>query len=288
MELSADYAARRVPVEIRAAWFHHRFAEIHPYPDGNGRTARALASLLLIQGGRFPLIIRASEKAIYFDALEKADGRDFRPLVERFRALQRRQVVKMSAAAAFAHRGGNGEQSLDQVMEIIRAKLDGLYPEESVQSEALETAVAAFGEIVTGRFERLIGQLNVGRATPNRRLNCSRIVIHPSDIAWLQTAPLDYEPRFTSTSRTFALRQNAVPSWEIVCSFHEPGEAKNRLAAAVVFLTPPSETARPAFEPFAEYFLITGAEPLSQLQSRFANGFEGQLLRSLLLWQEQL
>ena len=40
-----------VPCPIRAAIAHYQFATIHPYYDGNGRTARLLASLVLHLGG---------------------------------------------------------------------------------------------------------------------------------------------------------------------------------------------------------------------------------------------
>jgi Fic family protein len=33
---------------IVSAWFHHRFTQIHPYQDGNGRVARALTTLVLL------------------------------------------------------------------------------------------------------------------------------------------------------------------------------------------------------------------------------------------------
>ena len=35
--------------EVEAAWLHHRFAQIHPFQDGNGRIARALATLIFIK-----------------------------------------------------------------------------------------------------------------------------------------------------------------------------------------------------------------------------------------------
>lgn len=40
-----------LPVPILAALAHYQFATIHPYYDGNGRTARLLATLVLYQGG---------------------------------------------------------------------------------------------------------------------------------------------------------------------------------------------------------------------------------------------
>lgn len=33
---------------VEAAWLHHRFAQIHPFQDGNGRVARSLATMVLV------------------------------------------------------------------------------------------------------------------------------------------------------------------------------------------------------------------------------------------------
>ncbi len=70
-----------VPPEIEAAWLHHRFTQIHPFQDGNGRVARSLASLVLIRAGLFPLVVPRDEKSIYLESLERADSGDLRSLV---------------------------------------------------------------------------------------------------------------------------------------------------------------------------------------------------------------
>jgi Fic family protein len=44
-------AAQNVPCPIRAGIAHYQFATIHPYYDGNGRTARLLTTLILHLGG---------------------------------------------------------------------------------------------------------------------------------------------------------------------------------------------------------------------------------------------
>ena len=46
---------------VLAVWLHHRFTQIHPFQDGNGRVARALASLVFLKAQLFPLVIREAE-----------------------------------------------------------------------------------------------------------------------------------------------------------------------------------------------------------------------------------
>lgn len=61
------------PVE-RAALFHYRFVCIHPFDDGNGRMARLLMNLLLMQAGYPPCVVRNSKRREYLQSLEHADS----------------------------------------------------------------------------------------------------------------------------------------------------------------------------------------------------------------------
>jgi Fic family protein len=54
---------------------HFRLAAIHPFADGNGRTARLLMNLLLIRAGYPPAAVRPEDRTAYLDALEKASTR---------------------------------------------------------------------------------------------------------------------------------------------------------------------------------------------------------------------
>jgi Fic family protein len=68
------------PIEL-AAVFHHRFVEIHPFDDGNGRVGRLLMNLLLIKNG-YPLtIIKTVDRRRYYDSLVKADNGNPKPIV---------------------------------------------------------------------------------------------------------------------------------------------------------------------------------------------------------------
>ncbi|OGH19509.1 MAG: hypothetical protein A3F31_05595 [Candidatus Levybacteria bacterium RIFCSPHIGHO2_12_FULL_38_12] len=50
---------------------HFKLVSIHPFIDGNGRTARLLMNLLLMQTGYPPAIIRKEDRSAYINSLEK-------------------------------------------------------------------------------------------------------------------------------------------------------------------------------------------------------------------------
>ena len=61
-------SAEPVPAIIFDA--HFRLVAIHPFADGNGRTARLLMNLLLLRGGFPPVAVRPQDRKTYLDTLE--------------------------------------------------------------------------------------------------------------------------------------------------------------------------------------------------------------------------
>ena len=51
---------------------HYRLVSIHPFIDGNGRTARLLMNMLLLMAGYPPAIIRKRDRLAYIGTLEQA------------------------------------------------------------------------------------------------------------------------------------------------------------------------------------------------------------------------
>lgn len=51
---------------------HFKLVSIHPFVDGNGRTARLLMNLILMQAGYPPAIIRKEDRKQYITSIEKA------------------------------------------------------------------------------------------------------------------------------------------------------------------------------------------------------------------------
>lgn len=74
------------PVD-RAARLHTRFVEIHPFMDGNGRTARLLLNFELMRNGYPVAIILREDRQAYFTALEAScvggNDEDFTRMVAR-------------------------------------------------------------------------------------------------------------------------------------------------------------------------------------------------------------
>lgn len=59
------------PVEL-AARTHTDFAKIHPFSDGNGRTARLLMNFDLMRGGFPPAVLPVEGRLAYYEALDAA------------------------------------------------------------------------------------------------------------------------------------------------------------------------------------------------------------------------
>jgi len=79
LRTSAFLAAHPV---TQAAYAHYCFVVIHPFADGNGRVARALASAFTYRAISMPIVILSEQRDAYLNSLEGADAGDYQAFVD--------------------------------------------------------------------------------------------------------------------------------------------------------------------------------------------------------------
>ncbi len=149
LELHAIHVADGVPANIEAAWLHHRFVQIHPFTDGNGRMARCLATIVLLKEHWLPLVVTREEKMAYFAALREADAGQLGDLVALFGRLQAKVIREALSLGNIALRE---RSQYVGVLASIRAKFEG----RTADILAKKTAVLETGDILQSSiFSRL-------------------------------------------------------------------------------------------------------------------------------------
>lgn len=80
------------PIEL-AAWTHAEFVRIHPYIDGNGRTARLIMNYQLLMHEYLPVSVAKENRIDYYNALEQyAVNGDLSPFADFVAELEEQQL----------------------------------------------------------------------------------------------------------------------------------------------------------------------------------------------------
>lgn len=146
-----------VSCEILSAWLHHRFTQIHPFQDGNGRMARALASIVFLKRRLFPLVIRDSDRVEYIAALETADAGNTQPLCDIFAIRQSKAILKALSAEQEVEQLGYAEQIIASAIEVLKGRKRDV---QGKVAQALETAGDLLG-IAADRFSTLASSVEL-------------------------------------------------------------------------------------------------------------------------------
>jgi len=81
--LDADYPGLGVKIARRnTSYAHYALVVIHPFADGNGRVARALASVFTYRSHSAPVLILVDNREEYYQALKDADEGRFQSFVD--------------------------------------------------------------------------------------------------------------------------------------------------------------------------------------------------------------
>lgn len=102
---------------------HYRLVSIHPFVDGNGRTARLLMNPLLLMHGYPPAIIRSRDRLAYIGALERAQTggakTDYEKII--FKAAERSLDLYLKAADGESATGDEDDGDLLKIGELASA-----------------------------------------------------------------------------------------------------------------------------------------------------------------------
>jgi len=89
---------RKLSVAELAAWVHYKIVYIHPFIDGNGRTARLIMNLILIQNGYPPAVILNVDRQKYYRVLKDADREKYNGFINFIgRSIERSLLIYLNA-----------------------------------------------------------------------------------------------------------------------------------------------------------------------------------------------
>jgi Fic family protein len=162
-ELRSEAFGAAHPV-LQAAYAHYCLVAIHPFADGNGRVARALASAFTYRAISLPVIILSEHKTAYLNALEEADRGAPQPFVDflfartldtielvhdsvRSSSLPDPHVSLEALASLYVTKGGYTHQDLDdaasRLLKAAEASLKATFSEALKDAKIAHTVAEA-------------------------------------------------------------------------------------------------------------------------------------------------
>ena len=277
VQLHQEHVSAGVPVEVEAAWLHHRFVQIHPYQDGNGRVARALASLVFLRAGWFPVVVTRDDRTRYLDSLEVADGGELRSLIALFVDIPKRALFQAAKAAADVQPTETVEAAIAAAIHVLAAPGRSLEP--AVWLQAKESSERLF-QIALKRLQnaaaKLTGQISTRR--PEFRFETGGFS------TGLNSIELGYEPNTRDYNNGMALTIHGDHQSHVAILGHAVGSKFRGLIGIVAILSDGGMNQVTSETPFQ----VNYAEPYESVERRFRVWLERSLARALTLWRQSL
>lgn len=142
---------------LLAFQFHREFVTIHPFHDGNGRTARIFCNLLLMRFGYPPIVIRVLHKNQYNQLLADVQGYGAPP--DAFSAFLAERLLHSLTLVedAITGRAIEEEDDLDKRLALLDKKLLAVDPNERLERVLSEETLGWMLETwIIPMFERAI------------------------------------------------------------------------------------------------------------------------------------
>lgn len=290
----AQHESLDVCPEVEAAWFHHRFTQIHPFQDGNGRVARSLVGAVFLKDDYLVLVVRDEEhRESYLDALEEADKGDLKPLVDLFADVQRsdlREALKTIRSL----RGEDSVQAIEAAAVAARQSQDATVPRVAGALDDL-TGVAS------ARLEAIAAQAQGAFESQGVVVSASVTSGDTNDASWVKQSfevvgrhgvvDLDRPSRWVS----LRLGLPARPEGDIrlAVALYSEGGRPRQYAASEVLLTHPQDNGEwasrsTAGSPFRFDVHPSDSEASEAVAAEFRVWLEEKITRTLRAWAANL
>jgi len=289
--------------EVKAAWLHHRFTQIHPFQDGNGRVARALSSLVFLREGLFPLVIREADRKEYIDALEAADAENLTPLVTLFVRRQRDAVLKALGLEQQVQQSKHAEQIVASALEVLRNR----FAREQQKVSAVYEHAGKLFKYAEQKFRELASSLDSQlrpltprQATPQYQARSNHADNTSNQRHYFQKQIVevanyfDYFANFERFRTWVRVTLTTDQDFDYVVSFHGYGTGDTGILAASAFTYVKARKEDGGTEPVAlhpattELFQFNYAESFETTEKRFVEWLETSMAIALSEWKRSL
>jgi len=273
--------------EVRSAWLHHRFTQIHPFQDGNGRVARCLANLDFIKGGGFPVVIQRDDRWKYLDALAEADSGDLTKLINLFYLFQKKAFLQ---AISISQETISQEADLEAILEAAKDRVRTRKQTQKQKTDEISERLKVFSLEFLSEKALYIQQ---SMRQEIRTISAKAVGNTQEENHWYKRQTLGsakifnyevdfYEHRYWS-KLTF---RDGNPSNFIVL-FHQVGRPSQGTGVAVSlieFINEPGNFICCANEPF----IYTYKSEFEEIKSSFSEWLNQSFLVAIQEWQKRL
>lgn len=297
LEMHHSHMAGGVPPEVESAFLHHRFTQIHPFQDGNGRVSRAIASLVFLRSDWFPLVITREQRTEYLDALQNADYGELQPLIDLFAKRQKAQFTEaLSLSSEVLRQHVPRCQVIAAATERLKARFEGKKEE---QSRVFET-VNHLEEFCIEYFGQLREELDRELKLINPKFDCifnynddkNRHYYNGDIIEVAKKMGYFADTRTYKTWFLFRIREERYT--DIIVTFHSLGREFVGVSCASVFVKfkdfddTESGDYQPPVIVADEIFQTSFNENVQRARDRFENWLNNSILRALDQWRRQI
>jgi len=291
------------------AWLHHRFSQIHPFQDGNGRVGRALLTWHLVKVGYLPVVISNETRDEYLDALEDADEGSLSSLTSLLVRLEKNTILSALNVTESDAIANEEAVVIDQVVDYIADRFNKRKKQTASELRSVHDIASQLRTIVKDNLRqssegvkvRLSEQIGMGIETilliggPDQG-NDYWYRRQVSDTALRMEHWVNFnEPRYFVRLRMNVTNTSQIPRMDFVISLHNVGSQLTGVMAAVAFAEfqyPPnadqeyeSQKHDPEFEIFSlNAFIFTWKDDVNKLTPRIEKWIDQCYKIALLRW----